>query len=69
MYRKLHNETGRRLIAADPLREDVHANLMRFFAAAGRPSEALRQYRDLERILRDELCRKIEVKLRDFHSP
>ncbi len=48
-------ETGRRLVAADPLREDAHASLMRFYAAAGRPAEALRQYRDLERVLREEL--------------
>jgi DNA-binding SARP family transcriptional activator len=48
-------ETGRRLVAADPLREDAHAGLMRFYTAAGRASEALRQYRELERILREEL--------------
>ncbi len=48
-------ETSRRLVASDHLREDAHAGLMRFYAAASRPSEALRQYRELERILREEL--------------
>jgi DNA-binding SARP family transcriptional activator len=48
-------EAGRRLVAANPLREDGHAGLMRSYAAAGRASEALRQYRELERILREEL--------------
>jgi DNA-binding SARP family transcriptional activator/transposase-like protein len=48
-------DVGRRAVAADPLREDAHCDLMRFYAAAGRSSEALRQYRELERILREEL--------------
>ena len=48
-------EASRRLVAVDPLREDAHAGLMRLYAAAGRASEALRQYRELERILREEL--------------
>ena len=48
-------DIGRRLAAADPLREDAHAGLMRCYTAAGRSSEALRQYRELERILREEL--------------
>jgi DNA-binding SARP family transcriptional activator len=48
-------EAARRLLSADPVREDGHCDLMRFFAAAGRTSEALRQYRELERVLREEL--------------
>jgi DNA-binding SARP family transcriptional activator len=46
---------ARRVVAADPLREEAHRELMRLLAAAGQPGAALRQYRELERILRDEL--------------
>jgi DNA-binding SARP family transcriptional activator len=46
---------ARRAVAADPLREPVHLDLMRLYAQAGRASEALREYRDLERILKVEL--------------
>lgn len=48
-------ETARRLIALDPVREQSHCRLMRLYAAAGRASEALRQYRELERVLCQEL--------------
>jgi len=48
-------EVGRRLVAADPLREDAHCALMRFYAGLGRTAGAIRQYRDLERVLREEL--------------
>lgn len=47
---------ARRGLAADPLREDVHCRLMRLYAAAGQATAALRQYRELERILREELA-------------
>src|SRR5438046_2279417 len=46
---------GRAAVEADPLREEAHAVLMRLYASAGRPQEALRQYRELDRILWDEL--------------
>ena len=42
-------------VESDPLREDSHAALMRLYADAGRPQEALRQYRTLDRVLWDEL--------------
>jgi DNA-binding SARP family transcriptional activator len=45
----------RRALARDPLREDVHCDLMGLFASTGRTSDAIRQYRDLERLLRQEL--------------
>lgn len=48
-------ETGQRAVAADPLREDARCDLMRYLAASGRGSESLREYRDLERLLREEL--------------
>jgi len=46
---------ARRAVAADPLREESHCDLMRVYAAAGRPSEAMRQYRELERLLWKEM--------------
>jgi predicted ATPase/DNA-binding SARP family transcriptional activator len=48
-------EYARRAVAADPLREEAHYDLMRLYAAAGQPSAMLRQYQELERLLRDEL--------------
>ncbi len=46
---------ARRAAAADPLREEARRDVMRLLAASGRPDEALRQYRDLERRLVGEL--------------
>jgi DNA-binding SARP family transcriptional activator len=46
---------GRRAVAADPLAEDAHRQLMALYQAAGRAPEALRHYRELERILHHEL--------------
>lgn len=46
---------ARRAVAADPLREEAHCDLMRVLAAAGEPAEALRQFRELERILAREI--------------
>jgi predicted ATPase/DNA-binding SARP family transcriptional activator len=48
-------EYAQRGVRADPLREEAHAALMRLHAASGRPALALRQYRELERILKVEL--------------
>jgi DNA-binding SARP family transcriptional activator len=44
---------ARRAAAADPLREEAHHLLIRLLAA-GRPEEARRQYRELERLLAQE---------------
>jgi DNA-binding SARP family transcriptional activator len=44
-------EYARRAVAADPLREDAHHDLMRLFAKAGRPTDVLRQYRAMELFL------------------
>ena len=41
-------------VAMDPLREEAHYELMRLYAVAGQPTAALRQYAELERILREE---------------
>lgn len=39
----------------DPLREEVHCQLMRIYTSLGQPNAALRQYRDCVRILDEEL--------------
>src|SRR5262249_27028525 len=44
-----------RAVAADPLREETHRDLMRLLVAAGQPAEALRQYRVLETRMREEM--------------
>jgi predicted ATPase/DNA-binding SARP family transcriptional activator/class 3 adenylate cyclase len=48
---------ARRAVGADPLREDARRELMRLLAAAGQPAAALEQYRELERVLTQELGR------------
>jgi predicted ATPase/DNA-binding SARP family transcriptional activator len=48
-------EYARRGVLADPLREEARRDLMRLYAAAGQPEAALRQYRELERLLKQEL--------------
>lgn len=45
----------RRLIAAEPLREESHVALVRLHALAGRRGEALRHYEHLARLLEAEL--------------
>jgi DNA-binding SARP family transcriptional activator len=44
-----------RLLELDPLQEDIHRLLMRLYWDTGRRTQALRQYRSLEKILRREL--------------
>ena len=48
-------ECATRLLACDPLREDVHCRLIEFHLATSQPAAALRQYRECESILRREL--------------
>jgi DNA-binding SARP family transcriptional activator len=55
---------SRRAVRADPLSEEGHQHLIRLLAAAGQPASALRQYRDLERLLRVELRAAPEAALR-----
>lgn len=45
----------RRAVAADPLREEAHGELIRCLALAGRPGEALRQFDRLRSLLESEL--------------
>ncbi|HZP83417.1 MAG TPA: bacterial transcriptional activator domain-containing protein [Chthonomonadaceae bacterium] len=42
---------ARRAVRADALREEAHKALMRLLAASGQPGAALRQYREMERLL------------------
>jgi predicted ATPase/DNA-binding SARP family transcriptional activator len=46
---------ARQAVAADALREEAHRDLMRLYVATGQPSAALQQYRELERVLAQEL--------------
>jgi DNA-binding SARP family transcriptional activator len=55
---------ARRLVGADPLAEEAHQNLIRLLTAAGKPAAALRQYHDLERLLRVEVRAAPEAALR-----
>ncbi len=45
---------ARRILLVDPLREEAHRDLMRLYAKAGQPEQALRQYQELERLLDQE---------------
>lgn len=46
---------ARRRLALDPLEEAVHRRLMELYARAGRQGAAIRQYRECERLLQEEL--------------
>jgi len=48
-------ETARRLLTLDPLREEAHRLLMHGLAQAGRRSEALKHYQELEALLKADL--------------
>ena len=48
-------EFAQRAVQSDPLREENHRHLMRLYASLGRPDAALKAFRDLESILRDEM--------------
>jgi predicted ATPase/DNA-binding SARP family transcriptional activator len=61
---RVHEELGdaegalsaaREMVAVDPLWEEAHYEVMRLYAALGQPSACLRQYQELERVLREEL--------------
>ncbi len=48
-------EYGRRAVLAEPLSDGAHEELIRLYVRAGRPEDARRQYRDLEKTLKKEL--------------
>lgn len=61
-------ETARRLLKIDPLREEGHRLLMRGLAKAGRRSEALTHYQDLEALLKAELGVEPETETADLRD-
>src|SRR6266571_4791850 len=46
---------ARRGVSADPLREEAQRDLIRLLAAVGQTAAALRQYQELERLLKEQL--------------
>ncbi len=44
-----------RAVQADPTREESHRDLMRLYVATGQTGAAVRQFRELERVLKDEI--------------
>jgi DNA-binding SARP family transcriptional activator len=71
-------EVVRRLVTAEPLREESHAALIRLCALAGRRGEALRQYEHLTQLLEHELGTEPsletqrlyeEIRARQAHEP
>jgi predicted ATPase/DNA-binding SARP family transcriptional activator len=46
---------ARQAVSLDPLREEAHYDVMRLSAATGQPAACLRQYEELERMLREHL--------------
>src|SRR5262249_4795927 len=46
---------ARQGVSVDPLREEAHRELMRLWGVAGQPEAGLRQFRELERLLKEEL--------------
>lgn len=61
---KLHRQLGnvgaaighlQRLVAQDPLQEDLHIELMRLYSEVGRLSDVQRQYEELATVLQDQL--------------
>lgn len=49
-------DCARRILSCDPLREDVHRDLIELFLAINHPADALRQYRTCEGLLARELA-------------
>jgi predicted ATPase/DNA-binding SARP family transcriptional activator/Tfp pilus assembly protein PilF len=69
-------EFATRAVAAEPMQEEAHVYLIRLLLAAGKPAEALRQYREMERILEAELdeapiesTRKLLAQIRAAQPP
>lgn len=60
-YYKLHQEIekalgiGQRILERDPLREEVHREMIQMYASLGRRALALKQYESCRRLLADEL--------------
>lgn len=59
----------RRSVAAEPTREALHRRLIQILLRIGEPQEALRQFRELELILRQELETTPSRSTRDLVAP
>ena len=57
-----------RMVALDPLREDLHRLLMRAYAEAGRRGDALRHYDSCREILRRELDVSVSAETRALYQ-
>ena len=47
--------TGQKILDCDPLREDIHREMMRVYCAAGQRAHAIKQYKHCREELRAEL--------------
>lgn len=61
-------ETSRTLVAVEPTREESHALLMRLYGLAGRRSDALRQYDQLNEVLDHELGVEPSVRVQSLRE-
>jgi DNA-binding SARP family transcriptional activator len=61
-------ECFRRVVAAEPSREEAHAGLMRAYAESGRRHQAIRQYEHLREALRRELDVEPEISTQRLHE-
>lgn len=59
---------ARRWVALDPLHEPAHRALMRLYAWSGQMSAALRQFHEVERVLRDELDVPVAPETANLHA-
>jgi DNA-binding SARP family transcriptional activator len=55
---------ARLAVAADTLREEAHAALIRLYVQAGQPVDAVRQFQELERLLRVEMGMRLSPETR-----
>ena len=55
---------ARQAVSVDPLREEAHQHLIRLLFATGQPGAALRQYRELERLLDEQMGEEPSAPLR-----
>ena len=62
-------DCARRILVCDPMREEVHRDLMRLHLQAGQPGAALRQYRQCEDLLRNELGVEPAPETRELLKP
>jgi DNA-binding SARP family transcriptional activator len=62
-------DCARRILGCDPLREEVHRDLIRLHLTAGQPAAAMRQYRLCEELLRQELAVEPAPETRSLLAP